>query len=748
MKGIYANIIVDISHEKVDRPFQYRVPEKLQGQLETGMAVMIPFGRGNKLIKGYIMELTDKPEYEISKIKYIDSVVKSGVSAQADSIKLAWWIKEHYGSTMIAALKTVLPVKQKMKQVVKKTVCCLVDSDTAFAKSEELEKKHQTAKARLMRELSKQPVLPQLLVTGKLNVTTQTIRSLEQAGLVKVTEENVYRNALPNTTDNRWATGGRKQLSDEQKAVVEGIMSEFCQGIRDTYLLRGVTGSGKTEVYMELIEHVITLGKQAIVLIPEIALTYQTLLRFYQRFGDRVSVMNSKLSLGERSDQFERAAKGEIDIMIGPRSALFTPFARLGLIIIDEEHEASYKSETMPKYHAREVAQEICRMHEASLLLGSATPSLETYYQAKEGKIKLFELNNRLAGGELPSVYIEDLSEELKQGNRSIFSRRLRELLQDRLQKGQQSMLFLNRRGFAGFVSCRACGYVMKCPHCDVSLSEHRNGKLVCHYCGYEIPRVTNCPQCGSKYILGFRAGTQQIEEMLLKEFPSARVLRMDADTTRNKDSYEKILSQFANEEADILVGTQMIVKGHDFPKVTLVGVIAADMSLHAGDYRAAERTFQLLTQAAGRAGRSTLPGEVVIQTYQPEHYAIVHAAKQDYEGFYEEEISYRDLMMYPPVANMMAILVLSNDELTGMAHAQELADAIKQQFAKERLYVIGPASASIGKLNDIYRSIIYVKHRDYNMLVRVRDELEALIADKEWNADTVHFDFNPMSAY
>lgn len=748
MKGIYANIIVDISHEKVDRPFQYRVPEELMGQLEAGMSVMIPFGRGNKLIKGYVMELTDTPEYEISKIKYVDSVVKGGVSAQADSIKLAWWIKEHYGSTMIAALKTVLPVKQKMKQVVKKTVCCLVDSDTAFAKSVEFEKKHQTAKARLMRELSEQLMLPQLLVTGKLNVTTQTIRSLEQAGLVKVTEENVYRNALPDTTTNRWAAGGKKQLSDEQKTVVEAIMSEFGQGIRDTYLLRGVTGSGKTEVYMELIEHVIVQGKQAIVLIPEIALTYQTLLRFYQRFGDRVSVMNSKLSPGERSDQFERAAKGEIDIMIGPRSALFTPFARLGLIIIDEEHGASYKSETMPKYHAREVAQEICRMHEASLLLGSATPSLEAYFQAKEGKIKLFELNNRLAGGELPSVYIEDLREELKQGNRSIFSRRLKELLQDRLQKGQQSMLFLNRRGFAGFVSCRACGHVMKCPHCDVSLSEHKNGKLVCHYCGYETPHVTKCPQCGSKYILGFRAGTQQIEEMLLKEFPQARVLRMDADTTRNKDSYEKILSQFANEEADILVGTQMIVKGHDFPKVTLVGVIAADMSLHVGDYRAAERTFQLLTQAAGRAGRSTLPGEVVIQTYQPEHYAVVHAANQDYEGFYEEEISYRDLMMYPPVANMMAILVLSYDELTGMAHANELADAMKRQFANERLYVIGPTAASIGKINDIYRSIIYVKHRDYNMLVRVKDEMEALIVDREWNADTVQFDFNPMSAY
>lgn len=748
MKGIYANIIVDISHEKVDRPFQYRVPEELIGQLEVGMSVMIPFGRGNKLIKGYVMGLTDTPEYEVSRIKSVASVVEGGVSAQTDSIKLAWWIKEHYGSTMIAALKTVLPVKQKMKQVVKKTVCCLVDSDTAFLKSEEFERKHQKAKARLMRELSMQATLPQLLVTGKLNVTTQTIRSLEQAGLVEVIEEKVYRSALPDTETNRWAVGGKKQLSEEQQAVVDRMIAEYAQGIRDTYLLRGVTGSGKTEVYMELIEQVIRLGKQAIVLIPEIALTYQTLLRFYQRFGDRVSVMNSKLSPGERSDQFERARKGEIDIMIGPRSALFTPFERLGLIIIDEEHEASYKSETMPKYHAREVAKEICRMHEASLLLGSATPSLEAYFQAKEGKIKLFELNNRLAGGELPTVYIEDLREELRQGNRSIFSRRLKELLHDRMQKGQQSMLFLNRRGFAGFVSCRACGHVMKCPHCDVSLSEHNNGKLVCHYCGYETPQVTKCPQCGSKYILGFRAGTQQIEEMLLKEFPQARVLRMDADTTKSKDSYEKILSQFANEEADILVGTQMIVKGHDFPKVTLVGVIAADMSLHVGDYRAAERTFQLLTQAAGRAGRSTLPGEVVIQTYQPDHYAVVHAANQDYEGFFEEEIAYRDLMMYPPVANMMAILVLSNDELTGMARANELVDVMKRLFREERLSVIGPASASIGKINDIYRSIIYVKHRDYAMLVRVKDEMEALIAQKGWNADAVQFDFNPMSAY
>ncbi|MBQ7944823.1 MAG: primosomal protein N' [Lachnospiraceae bacterium] len=744
MTGRFANIIVDISHEKVDRPFQYKIPDRMQGSLDVGMSVRIPFGMGNKLIKGYVMEITDVPNYDVTKLKEIDSIVEGGVSAKADSLRLAWWIKENYGSTMIAALKTVLPVKQKMKQVIKKTIYSKVSSEEALRLSEEFERKHQTAKARLMRELAVSDTLPQLLVTGKLGVTTQTIQSLEKAQLLEVTQESVYRNPVK----MKETTQSKKQLSEEQQRIVTEIFDEFSMGIRDSYLLHGVTGSGKTEVYMELIERIIGEGKQAIVLIPEIALTYQTLFRFYQRFGDRVSVMNSKLSAGERSDQFERASRGEIDIMIGPRSALFTPFERLGLIIIDEEHESSYKSETMPKYHAREVAAKICSMKGASLLLGSATPSLEAYYRARRGDIRLFTLKNRLAGGELPQVYTVDLREELREGNRSIFSRKLQELLADRLSKGQQSMLFLNRRGYAGFVSCRACGHVMKCPHCDVSLSEHRNGKLICHYCGYETPQVSKCPSCGSKYILGFRAGTQQIEEQLLKLFPKARVLRMDADTTKSKDSYEQILSQFANEEADILVGTQMIVKGHDFPKVTLVGVLAADMSLHTGDYRAEERTFQLLTQAAGRAGRSALPGEVVIQTYQPENYAVVHAANQDYEGFYEEEMAYRDLMLYPPAANMMAVLVLSSDELTGVAHARELADMIRQLYAKERIAIIGPAAASIGKINDVYRNVFYIKHTEYDTLVRIKDRMEQEIERKGWNTDTVQFDFNPMSAY
>jgi len=753
MAGRFANIIVDISHENVDRPFQYRIPDALKSELTVGMAVKIPFGRGNKLIKGYVMEITDKAAYDETKLKYVDSVIERGISAQGDSLRLAWWIKKNYGSTMVAALKTVLPVKQKQKPVVKKTIICLTGQEEALIKAEEFEEKHQKAKARLMRELSAQPVLPQLLVTGKLNIASQTILSLEKAGLIRVVSENTYRNPLPENVSAGWQKEPKKCLSANQSAIVDRISEDFQKGMRQTYLLHGVTGSGKTEVYMELIDRVIAMGGQAIMLIPEIALTYQTLIRFYQRFGDRVSVMNSRLSAGERSDQYDRAAKGEIDIMIGPRSALFTPFERLGLIIIDEEHESSYKSESMPKYHAREVAEELCHIKNASLLLGSATPSLTSYYRAKSGFIGLFTLNERLAGGQLPRVYVEDLRQELKSGNRSIFSRRLRALMEDRLKKGEQTMLFINRRGYAGFVSCRACGYVVKCPHCDVSLSEHtdrygKKSRLVCHYCGYEMPNVTVCPSCGSRYILGFRAGTQQVEELLKKEFPAARVLRMDADTTRNKDSYEQILSQFANEEADILVGTQMIVKGHDFAKVTLVGILAADMSLLAGDYRAGERTFQLLTQAAGRAGRSALAGEVVIQTYQPQHYAIVHAANQDYESFYEEELSYRDLMLYPPVAHMMAVLILSSDERTGAVHAKELTDRAKGLFPDRKPVIIGPAEASIGKINDVYRYIFYIKHREYQVLVEIKDTLEHIIEEMQWNTDSVQFDFDPMSSY
>ena len=413
--------------------------------------------------------------------------------------------------------------------------------------------------------------------------------------------------------------------------------------------------------------------------------------------------------------------------------------------MIDEEHEGSYKSESSPKYHAREVALEVARLHGASVLMGSATPSLEAYYRAEIGEYKLFTLTERLTGGQLPTVYTVDLRKELQEGNRSIFSRKLQELLADRLAKGEQSILFLNRRGYAGFISCRACGHVMKCPHCDVSMSEHRNGRLMCHYCGYSEPKVTLCPKCGSKYIGGFKAGTQQIEDKLKELFPNVRTLRMDADTTKTKDSYEEILSAFSNQEADVLIGTQMIVKGHDFPKVTLVGVLAADLSLGVGDYRAGERTFQLLTQAVGRAGRGVLPGEAVIQTYQPDHYAVTFAANQDYAGFYSEEILYREMLGYPPVAHMLAVQVFSKEEERGNRLAQRLADKVKHDFSTE-LQIIGPAPATISKMNDIFRFVFYVKSAKYDTLVRIKDMLEEELTNCQLPGEQVQFDFDPMN--
>ncbi|HKL79655.1 MAG TPA: primosomal protein N', partial [Mobilitalea sp.] len=441
------------------------------------------------------------------------------------------------------------------------------------------------------------------------------------------------------------------------------------------------TGSGKTEVYMDIIASVIAKGRQVILLIPEIALTYQTVQRFYRRFGERISILNSKMSQGERFDQSNRAKNGQIDIIIGPRSALFTPFQNLGLIIIDEEHETSYKSENTPKYHATAVAVKRAELTEASVILGSATPLLESYEKALKGEYQLYNLTKRAKEAAIPKVWIVDLKEELKRKNKSIFSVKLKELIADRLDKQEQIMLFINRRGYAGFVSCRSCGHVMKCPHCDISLTSHNNSKIICHYCGYQEPTPALCPACGSKYIAAFGTGTQKVEELVMREFPKARVLRMDTDTTKNKGGHEKILSAFSEHRADILVGTQMIVKGHDFGKVTLVGIIAADLSLYAGDFRASERTFELLCQAAGRAGRDILAGEVVIQTYHPEHYSIITAAEGDYKAFYDQEMLYRKLMQYPPAAHILLVLITSKDEEKAAKAALLTGEAIKEYF-------------------------------------------------------------------
>ncbi len=742
---MYANIIIDITHEKLDKIFQYAVPSRLEGALDAGCEVEVPFGKGNRLTKGYVIGFAEQCDYDPAKIKEIRDISQKGIAIEGKLVALAAWMKDHYGGTMIQALKMVLPIRQQEKEKVKKKLRLLLDETEGREKLEYYLHKNQRARARLLAALLDDRVLDYELVNKKLNIPLSVVRALEEQGVAALESERVYRNPVK----HREEAPKPITFTEEQQYAVDRFWEDYEKGRYGTYLIHGVTGSGKTEVYIEMIRRVVLRGRQAIMLIPEIALTFQTVMRFYRCFGDRVSIMHSRLSAGERYDQMTRAKEGNIDVMIGPRSALFTPFPNLGLVVIDEEHENTYKSEQVPRFHARETAIARAEMEQASVVLGSATPSLEAMYRARAGSYRLLELKNRSGQQELAQVHTVDLRKELKDGNRSILSIRLQELMEDRLEKKEQIMLFLNRRGYAGFVSCRECGYVAKCPHCDVSLSSHRNKKLVCHYCGYEEEKSDTCPECGSRHIGEFRAGTQQIEDIVKARFSEARVLRMDMDTTREKDGHEKILAAFANEEADVLVGTQMIVKGHDFPNVTLVGILAADMSLYADDYRAGERTFQLLAQAAGRAGRGQKKGEAVIQTYSPEHYAIVTAAAQDYGAFYEEEIRYRELMGYPPVENLLAVLVSCRDEAlleTGCRYLREYALRVK---GREQVELIGPASPGIGKINDIYRKVLYLKTKRYDTLVTMKNRLEQYIeVNAGFNTMRIQFDFNPMQVF
>ncbi len=739
---MYADIIIDISYDKLDKTFQYAIPEHLAESVTIGSRVFAPFGSGNRLISGYVVGITDTPVYDTDKIKSIDSVDANSVPAIVRMIQLAYWLKAEFGSTMNQALKTVLPVKDKVRNIKRQRVVLNVTEsmlEEALAKNR---KSNARARVRLLEALKEDNTIDLDIIKSKLNISAPTVKSLEDAGIIRVESDNVYRNpiSLKSVGDDY-----RFSLNQSQKTAVDTFIQDYDNDIRKTYLLHGVTGSGKTLCYMEMIEHVVRQGKQVIVLIPEIALTYQTVQRFYRRFGDTVSIINSRMSKGERYDQFTRAMNGEINIIIGPRSALFTPFSDIGLIVIDEEHEGSYKSERAPRYHARPTAIHIAKTMNASVVLGSATPSVDSYYRALEGEYKLLELEYRAAGADMPTVYTVDLREELKSGNRSIFSRKLRELMEDRLKKHEQIMLFLNKRGFAGFISCRSCGHVFKCPHCDISLTYHRNGKLMCHYCGYEEAAPKICPKCGSKYVSGFRAGTEQIEEMLNRELTSAKVLRMDMDTTQGKDGHEKILSAFANHEADILVGTQMIVKGHDFPDVTLVGILAADMSLYGSDYESAERTYQLLVQASGRAGRAGKHGEVVIQSYTPEHYSIVTAAANDYNTFYGEEIEYRKLLGYPPAQNMLRIAFSMKDEI----RLEDVCADIKRWSAQYedtagKLQLAGPVAAPVYKVKDIYSQILCVKSLRYESLTQFKDNLEAYIKNNKLYVNVmVQYDFN-----
>ncbi len=749
MSAKYVDIIIDISHEAIDRAFQYEVPFSLCDKIAVGMQVEIPFGRGNHMRTGYVIGISDEPNYDVDRIKPVHRIIENQIPVEGQLIRLAAWMKETYGSTMYQALKTVMPVKETVRPVEKKTVQLAVDAEEGRLRLLEYQRKHNGAKVRLTEALLEHGTVPYELARNKLNISPATFERLTAEGTIEILTETQYRQA----GTKRYLTEPEPELNPAQQGLIDAFRQDYEAGHYQTYLLHGVTGSGKTEVYMHAMDVVLAQGRQVIMLIPEISLTFQTVMRFRRHFGERITILNSRMSKGERYDQFERIRKGEVDIVIGPRSALFAPFSNLGLIVIDEEHESSYKSDNIPKYHARETAIKRADMNHASVILGSATPSVSSYYQAEQGNYRLWKLTERVQKRSLPKVEIVDLREELQKGNRSRFSYRLQELIEDRLSRKEQSIIFMNRRGYASFVSCRSCGEVVNCPHCQVSLTYHDHHsavpKLVCHYCGYTEPFIKKCKVCGSGMIGRFGSGTQMVEAELQEFFPEARILRMDADTTKGKDGHERILSAFAEGKADILVGTQMIVKGHDFPNVTLVGILAADLSLHSQDYMAGERTFELLTQAAGRAGRGERPGQVVIQTYDPEHAVIRAAAAQDYELFYRNEITYRKILKYPPVVSMIAVLITGEQEEQVQKCAERLADYMRTTVPGEVIRVIGPSTPVIGKIHDVYRRILYLKSEQEQALLDAKVQLE-LYAEQigVQEACRLYFDLNPMKGY
>lgn len=729
---MFAEVYVNLGVTKMDHPFTYAVPEELEETVRPGSEVTVPM-RGRKL-RGFVMTVEKECPMDEKKVRYILDASEPHAGA-GELFALAGFIRERYGGTLGQALSVVFPATAnatvKTFKVVKRTGNIEKALDDLLAK-----KRHSKYTEKLFQILKENETIKWDDLRQDYDIPSATIRDAEKSGLVSVEDHTALRNPFEKLNYLK-AERPDIELNDEQKA----ILGDFLKKRPAVSLIHGVTGSGKTLLYIAMIEQVLKEGKQAIVLIPEIALTLQNIMRFYRFFGDRVSCINSRMNPSLKKDQFERARVGEVSVMIGPRSALFTPFTNLGLIIVDEEHETSYVSEHPPKYHAVEVAVERGRLNHAPVVLGSATPSVTSYYHAMNGDYQLYTLEKRANDAALPEVSIVDMRDELKQGNRSILSRKLYSSIKDRLAKNEQVMLFINRRGVAGTVSCRECGAVIKCEHCDVPMSLHRDGFLHCHYCGAKRPMVRECPSCHSKLIGTMRAGTEKIESEVKRLFPQSRILRMDADTTKGADGFHDILKAFNDHKADILIGTQMIVKGHDFPGVTLMGILAADLSLNIPDYRASERTFDLLLQACGRSGRGENPGEAVIQTYQPENFAVVSAAKNDYGYFFREETAYRRLLHYPPFMHLLTVEITARTEEGCIAMGSFITERLKNAFPG--LFVSGPNPCPVSKVKDVYRYEVVIKDSDYDALIKARKLMDEAIADQNApkNAD-LWYDF------
>ena len=731
--NLYAEIILNSEAIEIDRPFTYKVPLDMEQKVKVGQMVRVPFGVRSKPVEGFILDLKEE-EIKVSfKIKNILSVENEEPVITEEDLKLINFLREEYLCKYIDAIRLLIPVGiLKGAKSKSRSVIVYIDDNLESIKNSDgyLEVinfiKRNTGKY-TKSELTKEH-----------GVSLYKLNKLIEHGLIKSEKEIVFRY---NTRE--YNKDVEKKLTAEQSMAVEAIEDSE----ENLILLKGVTGSGKTEVYMRLVEKVLTEGKSAIVLVPEIALTPQMIERFKGRFGSNVALFHSKLSDGERFDEWYRVKEGKASLIIGARSAIFLPARKLGLIIIDEEHENTYKSDQNPKYQTKEVAEFISKLKGCKVILGSATPTIESYYRAISGEMKLVELNHRIDNRPMPEMKLVDMREELRSGNKSIFSRRLYASMQQKLEKGEQIILFLNRRGFSSFVSCRSCGYVFDCENCDISMTYHKNGFLVCHYCGKTKKQPNLCPKCGSKYVKFFGAGTERVEEEVRKYLKNAKILRMDVDTTRAKDSHEKIYNAFKAGEADILIGTQMVSKGLDFPNVTLVGILSADMSLNLPDYRAAERSFQIITQVAGRAGRGEKEGEVIVQTYTPEHYSLQYAKKYDYEDFYEKEFTIRAMMGYPPFGRILLINGIGKNEDQLKKQMIFLGKKVKEK-AEEfgGLEVLGPTPCIIYKIKENYRWQIIVKGEFSSKFSKSIKDLLYDKANNVYNDIRVSMDINPNS--
>ncbi|HEY8888892.1 MAG TPA: primosomal protein N' [Clostridium sp.] len=728
----YAGVVVNNDSIQVDKIFTYKIPISLIGSVYLGYRVKVPFGRGNRTIDAFVLELYKQCD-NVNNIKEITSICDEMPLLKITDIELIKIMKKKYLCTYLECIKVIIP-RGITRGIKKKTMFILTIC-------KDLEGKFSNEPYKNIYEL----VLLHNMKYNKnefskmFNLSLSSINTMIKHGFLETKEIIINR-----YNQKDYSRYEEKILNENQQRSVDIIMNSK----HKKFLMHGVTGSGKTEIYMNLVSYMLKENKQSIILIPEISLTPQMVERFKGRFGRDIAVFHSRLSDGERYDEWMRVKLGNVKIAIGARSAIFLPFENLGLIVIDEEHEASYKSDSDPKFDAREIAYMKCELEDCILILGSATPSIESYYRATINELQLITINERADGAAMPKVEIVDMREELMNNNRSIFSKSLHEGIIDSLRKNEQVILFLNRRGFSTFVSCRKCGYVFKCKKCDISLTYHNTSEyLTCHYCG-EKERISKvCPSCGSSYVKYFGVGTEQIEQEINRIFPSAKTLRMDFDTTRKKNSYEYIYNTFKNKQADILIGTQMVAKGLDFENVTLVGVIAADLSLNLPDFRAFERTFQLLTQVSGRAGRGSKEGKVVIQTYSADNLTIQYAANNDYNSFYKNEIMMRKAMDYPPFTSILVITMSSEDETLLIKSIQNVGENLKYNIQdNDKITLLGPCPCGISKIKNFYRWQIIIKG---NIEETIAEEIKNLVYElvkKIYNSIRVSIDINPSS--